>query len=479
MKRTLFIFGFLTLVFQASALYTIKGKVIDSGTKSPIDFANVALIKTQTETPAAGVTTDENGSFVMPQVPNGKYTLRISFVGYTTLDIPLVVTQKELDLGNISLLEDSKSLTEIEVMGQGSQMSFEIDRKVFSVDKNIASAGGSASDVLQNIPSVDVDGEGNVSLRNNSSVEVWINGKPSGLTTENRAQVLQQMPAESIDKVEIITNPSAKFNPEGTAGIINIVLKKNRKAGYYGSVSAGATYVDKSKITPNLGVNINHSSGKWDAYLNIGYRSMDFSGFSEVERLINSGSVTNSRLFQKSDMSRGFGGVMGRAGIDFRVNDKSTFSLSGFGMLGSGYSSSNTTYAFENYQNSLLNRNYSRKIVGDGARPSYSITFDYKYEIDKKGSNIMTSLTFSPHKRAGNETIVQTENSTVNQNFSQKFSGKNDELELKVDYTAVLSPASKIELGLNTMGETRKSPSTSFDNISNSEIKAYYNLFNQ
>ena len=120
-------------------------------------------------------------------------------------------------------------------------MSFDIDKKVFSVDKNIASAGGSASDVLQNIPSVDVDGEGNVSLRSNSSVEVWINGKPSGLTADNRAQVLQQMPAESIEKVEIMTNPSAKFKPEGTSGIINIVLKKNRKAGYYGSVSAGHT----------------------------------------------------------------------------------------------------------------------------------------------------------------------------------------------------------------------------------------------
>jgi len=249
MKRFIVSFFSILFILPLFALYTIKGKIVDSGNKTPIDFANVALIKSNTETPAAGVTTDDKGQFLLPQVPKGKYVLRVSFVGYNTINIPLNVSDKELDMGEIKLFEDSKALSEVEVIGQGTQMSFELDKKVFSVDKNIASAGGSASDVLQNIPSVDVDGEGNVSLRNNSSVEVWINGKPSGLNVDNRAQVLQQMPAESIEKVEVMTNPSAKFKAEGTSGIINIVLKKNRKAGYYGSVSAGAMYVDKSKPT--------------------------------------------------------------------------------------------------------------------------------------------------------------------------------------------------------------------------------------
>ena len=111
----------------------------------------------------------------------------------------------------------------MEVIGQKSQMRFEVDKKVFDVDQNISAAGGSASEALQNIPSVDVDNEGNISLRNNSNVEVWINGKPSGLTADNRAQILEQMPAGSIESIEVITNPSSKYSPEGSAGIINLV----------------------------------------------------------------------------------------------------------------------------------------------------------------------------------------------------------------------------------------------------------------
>ena len=125
-------------------------------------------------------------------------------------------------------------------MGQKAQMRFEIDKKVFDVDQNISSAGGSASDVLSNIPSIEVNNDGDVSLRGNSNVTVWINGKASGLSADNRAQILEQMPAENIEKIEVITNPSAKYSPEGTAGIINIILKQDRKAGYFGSAQAGA-----------------------------------------------------------------------------------------------------------------------------------------------------------------------------------------------------------------------------------------------
>lgn len=125
--------------------------------------------------------------------------------------------------------EDAKMLKEVEVVAQGSQARFDIDKKVFSVDQSIAAAGGDASEVLQGIPSVEVDNDGEITLRNSSNVEIWINGKPSGLTEENRAQILEQIPAENIESVEIITNPSAKFSPEGSAGVINLVMKKTGK----------------------------------------------------------------------------------------------------------------------------------------------------------------------------------------------------------------------------------------------------------
>ena len=126
--------------------------------------------------------------------------------------------------------EDSQVIDEIKVVGQRAQMRFEIDKKVFDVESNISQAGGSASELLENIPSVEVDNEGEISLRGNSSVTIWINGKASGLSADNQAQILEQIPAESIERIELITNPSAKFSPEGTSGIINIILKKNRKS---------------------------------------------------------------------------------------------------------------------------------------------------------------------------------------------------------------------------------------------------------
>ncbi len=485
MKRIIISLLVVLIVLPSYALLTIKGKIVDAGSQEPIDFANIALIKPESQEPTTGVTTDNKGQFLLPQVPKGKYTLRVSFVGYNTLIIPLNVSDNELDMGVIKLFEDSKTLSEVEVVGQGSQMSFELDKKVFTVDKNIASAGGSASDVLQNIPSVDVDGEGNVSLRNNSSVEVWINGKPSGLTADNRAQVLQQMPAESIEKVEVMTNPSAKFKAEGTSGIINIVLKKNRKAGYYGSVSAGAMYVDKSKPTGTLGLNLNYSSSKLDAYLNVGLRAMDFKGGGYFDRYGLNGVDTTSLLHQVSEMGRGYSGLFGRAGVDYHINDKHTVSLSGFGMFGTGYSSSIIDYQNFNYLNNIKQpiaiRDFTRVNTGTGTRPSTSLTLDYKFEIDSLGSNLMSSLSLSPHKRTGIETIVETENTAENANYTQSYEGNNDELEFKLDFTKVYSTNQKLELGINATGETRYSPASAFDNleIPRKEIKSYYNNFVQ
>jgi outer membrane receptor protein involved in Fe transport len=479
--KKIFIFLFLlTLSFPLFAFYTIKGKVVDATTQSPLDFVNVALFKQNQETPEAGVVSDAKGDFLLPNVPKGKYFLRVSFVGYNSINLPLNVSDNELNIGNIKLLENSKTLSELEVIGQGTQMTFDIDKKVFTVDKNIASAGGSASDVLQNIPSVDVDGEGNVSLRNSSSVEVWINGKPSGLTADNRAQVLQQMPAESIDKVEVMTNPSAKFKPEGTSGIINIVLKKNRKAGYYGSLSAGIMYVDESKPTGTLGANINYSSSKIDAYLNIGYRAMDFKGGGFSNRFGLNGSDTTSVLNQTQTMFRGYSGLFGRGGIDYHLNDKHTLSISSFGMLGSGYSNTNTDYSFKNILTGNT-RNYNRANTGDGTRPSLSVSLDYKYDIDKLGSNLLVDLTLSNHSRTSNEHIIQFEkpSNTKSSDYSQSYAGNNNEIEFKLDYTKKFSEKSRLELGLNSTVEKRESPSEAYDFIKDQEKKEYFNKFIQ
>ena len=475
MKKIFSILFFSLFVFQAFAFYAIRGKVVDATTASPLDFVNVALYKQNSEVPTTGVTSDGQGNFLLPTVPKGKYTLQITFVGYNPITIPLNVSDKELNMGVIKLLENSKALKEIQVLGQGTQMRFEIDKKVFSVDQNIAAAGGSASEVLQNIPSVDVDQEGNIALRNSPSVEVWINGKPSGLTADNRAQILQQMPAESIESIEVMTNPSARFNPEGTSGIINIVLKKNRKAGYYGSLSAGGLYTKGAAPGGTLGANINYSSGKFDTYLNIGYRQMSFVGGSEVNRKSFSDAGTTT-LTQQTDMNRGFNGVFTRAGIDYRSNDKNTFSISGFGMLGGGDSKTDIyNQLLDNSGNQF--RSYSRNNVGDGTRNGYNMSLDHKYDIDKKGSNIMSSLSYSEFERDENNTYIQKEGGNTTSNITQLNNGGNSQLLFKIDYTQKFGENTKLEAGWQSKDEVRKGPASAIDNKLNTPLNSYYNVF--
>ena len=475
MKKIVSVIVFSFFVFQAFALFTIRGKIVDATTTSPLDFVNVALYKQNSEVPTTGVTSDNLGNFLLPSVPKGKYTLQITFVGYNSITIPLNVSDKELNMGLIKLLENSKALKEIQVIGQGTQMRFDIDKKVFTVDQNIAAAGGSATEVLQNIPSVDVDQEGNIALRNSPSVEVWINGKPSGLTADNRAQILQQMPAESIESIEVMTNPSARFNPEGTSGIINIVLKKNRKAGYYGSVSAGGMYTKGADLGGTLGANINYSSGKFDTYLNIGFRQMNFIGGSDVNRESYFAADTTN-LNQHTAMKRGYNGIFTRAGIDYRLNDKNTLSLSGFGMTGGGTSQTSINNELRNNSGNLL-RNYSRNNTGDGTRDGYNVSLDHKYDIDKKGSNIMTSLSYSAFGRDENNTYIQKEGGKNTSNITQVNNGGNNQLLFKIDYTQKFGENTKLEAGWQSKDEVRHGPSSAIDNNTKAAMKAYYNVF--
>lgn len=478
MKKIFSLLLLILTVFPAFALYTIKGKVVDASTDKPIDYVTVALYKPDAQTLTKGVTSDAKGNFLLPPVPNGKYILKVSYVGYNPISLPLNVTDKELDMGAIKLVENSKTLTEVEVVGQGSTMKFDVDKKVYSVDQNIAAAGGSATDALKNIPSVKVDNEGNVSLRKDANVEVWVNGKPSGLTADNRAQVLQQMPAESIESIEIMTNPSAKFNPEGTAGIINLVLKKNRKAGYYGSVSVGAMYPDGGKVSPTLGANINYSSSKIDAYANIGYRAMTFKGGGKTDRYNLNGTDTLSLLNQTSSMTNSFSGLFMRAGVDYHLDNSNTLSLSGFGMAGSGNSTNKIDYVLtDKFVNpGTVLRDYDRENTGIGKRPSLNVNLDYKHDFDAKGDhNLMTSISYSTHTRGGDNTYKQSD--MPGMDITQTNIGKSNDYVFKADYTNKFTETSRLEAGWQSSLSNRLSNASAVYTGTSNSIDAYKNDF--
>lgn len=478
MKKFALSLFFPLFVFSLSA-YNLTGKIVDNNSSQPIDFANIALYQQGATVPQSGVVTDDNGNFVIQSVADGKYNLQVSFVGYHTYSRNFTVNGKDYNFGSIKLTEDSKMLSEVEVVGMGSQMRFEIDRKVFSVDQNIAAAGGSASEVLENIPSIEVDQEGNVSLRNNESVEVWINGKPSGLTADNRAQILQQMPAESIESIEVITNPSAKFNPEGTAGIINIVLKKDRKAGYYGSVTGGLMIADNGKLGGTLGGNVNISSSKIDAYVNIGYRGMNRVGGSLTDQWNYMGSG-DTVLLQKRDNNNGnMGGLFARAGIDYHINNKNTIGVSGFGMNGSGDEDSDIKYLEKYTTTDEIIRRYNRENTETRNHSNFNINLDYKHEFDKKGTELLANISYSKHKRETESTYFQQNTFPIGEDsrLTQNSDGNNESWQFKLDYTNKLTETGRLEAGWQSSIANASSGSDGFNVLANMAIPEYFYSF--
>ena len=449
---TLLVFAISTFAAQ------VTGKVVDANTRKVIDFANVSIM--QGDQLITGVVSDADGSFAI-EVKDGTYTLVVSFMGYSEQRKEITVAGKPVNIGRIALKEDTQMLKDVEVVAQGSSMRFELDKKVFTVDQNIASAGASVTDVLENIPSVDVDQEGNISLRNSDDVEIWINGKPAGLNSENRGQVLQQMPAGTIEKIELITNPSAKYSPEGTSGIINLVMKKDRAAGYYGSVQAGIDYALAAPWTTppgaNVGVNINFNAGPVDGYFNVGYRYHTSNGGSITDRynLNGTGSekldstLIKSHLTQEGTQTHRGGGMFGRAGLNFHVAEGHTIGVSGFGMVSDpkvfkGTNANHRAYTYVDLLDAVNNRTYTRDQNGVVSHPGGNVTLDYQFELDNYklnvsgtynnfGFNMLTDYT----QIEGADTTYQDQNNT----------SKDHGIEIKADFEWKPTQQSRLEAG--------------------------------
>jgi len=486
MKKICSALTFLTITISLLAQNSLTGRVIDYTSRKGLDFVNVAVRQVGSDKLTTGTSTEADGSFSIENLENGKYTVTFSFMGYVELSKDITLTGSPINMGKIALKEDAQQLQEVEVVGQGSTMRFELDKKVFSVDQNIASSGGSATDVLENIPSVEVDQEGNISLRNNESVEVWINGKPSGLTAENRAQILEQMPAETIQEIEIITNPSAKYNPEGTAGIINLVMKKNRKAGYYGSVEAGIEYPWGGLPGGRAAFNINFNAGIVDAYFNAGYHYMISNGGTTSDRISYSDST---RLEQTSNNDRRFSGLFLRGGIDLRVTDKSTIGISGFGMVASRNKAHNTNnYVLSNLDNynyasdfSLIDytildtaRLYSRLQDSHGKRPGYSATLDYTFKPNKNHTLTLYGTYRSFGMQENRLYSVYEENNLLSSRQMQFSNNKPGSIEIKADYEWKPTQQSRFEAGWQTNLRRDKSYNDATDSITGLSMPAYF-----
>lgn len=434
----------------AFAIGDISGKVVDKDSGLPVEFATVQLVNAKTGKPLPiGTNTDENGFFTIPKVNDGKYLIKVTNVGSVPQERPVDVAGQNVNIGEISLAEDSKLLKEVVVEGIKSQMRFELDKKVFSVDANITAAGQSASELLESIPSVEVDQDGEVSLRGNSSVTIWINGKESGLTADNRAQILEQIPAETIDRIEVITNPSAKYNPEGTAGIINIILKKERKAGYYGSAELSAD----TRGGGNASVNINYNSSKIDAFAGVGFRMRHNKGGSRMNRDFDDGYFTNSSGESPSHGN----GLFFRIGATYHLTDHDDISANGFGMFGHNWGHSTTDYSSNVPGNWSRNVNISRN-SGDMKVAHGEISYVHKW-TDSHLLDITASYNFWGNKSWNTydqqiTTPFEYPDGSEGEDLSSDYQRRdmimrNNSWEVKADYTNQLTDWLKLEAGYN------------------------------
>lgn len=480
MKRFIIFFLLCLCGYTGWAQGTVKGKILDRQKSEPLGFVNIKVTEQGSDKFAGGGITDAGGNFNVSGLKDGKYTLSLTFMGYkdVTRQFEITPAKREVQFKLLYMAEDAKQLKEVTVTGQRATMKLEVDRKSFDVGQLISNAGQAASDVLDNIPSIEVDNDGNVSLRGNSSVEVWINGKASGLTSDNRAQILQQLPAESIERIEVIDNPSAKFSAEGSAGIINIVLKKDRKAGYYGSVQAGGD----TRGGANTSFNVNYNSRLIDSYLNIGYRHRANTGHMESQQTSNAYNQTYD-----SDSKQRGNNFFTRAGVTLHATTKDDFSLSGMLMHGGGNSHSYTPYIYtavanglNNYQLDRINRSRTGMDMRYGEF-NYRHSFNDKHFIDFTAD--LSSWKMNGDNWYQDSTVVVgIDDVTYSYQYRPQYIN-NHRKELKLEYENQVTKNFKIEAGYNGNFSRENTPqesymdNTSFDGTNASEDKLFFNRF--
>jgi outer membrane receptor protein involved in Fe transport len=303
---------------------SVSGVVVEADGTSPIPFASVALLAIRDSSIVAGQLANEEGQFSLTELPLGKYTLNVQFMGYEGFKSETITltpkTSIAHDAGYIALDKKVNDLEEAVVATDASTLEMLIDRRVFRVGNDLSAAGGNASEILVNVPSVAVDIDGNVSLRGSSQVQILIDGRPSGLAGAAQNAFLEQIPASSIDRVEIITNPSAKYDPDGMAGILNIILKKNKLQGFHGQLQGTAGTGDNH----NGSVSLNYKNDKFSVFSSASWNQRDLFREGESSRTLTVDSV--SLLDQTRDGDQLRTSVNGRIGMEWYPSKSEVFS---------------------------------------------------------------------------------------------------------------------------------------------------------
>ena len=440
---------------------SVSGKVVDKSNGSPIPYATVTI--KDNGKPINGSITKDNGGFTIDKLPLKELILEVQFMGFKKYESQITLSEdnKNITIKTISLEEDAKQLNEVSIVKERSSIEQKIDRKVVNVGKDLIASGTTASDMLNNIPSLSVDPQTKeLSLRGNSNVRVLVDGKPTNI---DATQLLQQIPSASIKQVELITNPSAKYNPEGMSGIINIILHKNANTGFNGSINTGVTFGITPKL--NTALNLNYKVGKVNFYTNYGLNH----GKNANHGYINSfqTNAENNQLFKFNNLNTSH---LIKVGMDYYINDKNTLSFFTNQNLVDSKGNGNTLV---NYSiPTVINQNTDEGFNTNSDNKTQTYDLSFKHEFDKKGKNLEFQTNFSNTKSP--EIADYNRFSTPNPSNRITLNDVNRDinyLQINIDFVNPLSESIKLELGAESRIQNIKNE---FEEQINNQVLGYF-----
>ncbi|SDK19834.1 Outer membrane receptor proteins, mostly Fe transport [Catalinimonas alkaloidigena] len=447
----LFCLFFLSFALQAQTRLT--GTILDAATHEAAPFATVALYATADSTILGGSNADLEGNFTIEKVKPGQYYLQVSLLSYATKQVPVEVSagQTSVSIGTINLASDAQQLEEVVVSGERDLVEFNLDKKVVNLDKNLVSLGGSVVDALQNVPSIQVDENGELSLRGSGNVTIFINGRQSALTRGEGA--LQQIPASAIERVEIITNPSARYDASGTAGIINIVLKKQTRTGLNGNVQVNVGTNDKY----NAGVNLNYGFKRLKVFTGYDFRRESRWGTRDSDRWRY--ASVDTLLSQHTDDNRLRQGHTFRLGGEYQLTPKQTIGLSGLWRIRNGNSSEITNYLEQAADGPLL-----RRFRRDGSEledeTNADVSLNYQLEFERPGQMLTASATHTVGDEVERESFYQRdlnpEGAAIEETAYQQRSHTNEDERrtiVQADYVHPFDEKTRLEAGMKSIVE--------------------------
>ena len=452
-------------IFAQPSGITIVGAVIDSATTKPIEFATVTIKLPGDSSILTGALTDLEGKFSIAVATGaGSYILDVNFIGYTEkiLRVDIPAGKPFHQVGRILIHQDAQLLEGVQVIADKSYFQGSIDKKVYNIEKDIIASNGSAAEALQTIPSVVIDIDGNISLRGNEGVRIFIDGKPSGIVGANMNAILEQIPASTIESIEVITNPSARYDAEGNSGIINIVLKKNKKVGLNGNISSGISTAPRYEA----GGALNFRNQKYNFYSNYTYTHDERDNWGDVYR--KTADPDTASYFTSSSFGTNYSQMhMARAGLDYYLNGKTTIGINGSFNSNIGNREDSYTYSFRN-SDSVLTSTSERTTLANNSGSGYNAGINFRRTFSNP-KHILTAEGFYAYGRnedinAYEEHFFDSGQSEIGDPALQNVSrpGENTDISAQTDYVHPFKKSGQqLETGIKYTQEKRDNTLTS------------------